>query len=643
MEILVQMLAAGVTCARLDLTWGTLDFHRRSLANLSTAMRMTKRLCAVWMDTTGREIMVRRETEANDAGWPKINGGFSWQAGQSVVITTNSKATCCPGVLPITTPGFPSLVEVGQTLQVGRYLSSGAEGASLMLEVKTRTPTELHCIAMNDADIEGVLIVTVSHTTCALEAHDSDLNKDLPLMTEHDIQCIKAFATEFEVDFISLSYCNSKEDVYECRRFLDSNGLTQTKIIAKVERKAAIHNFEQIVAAADGIVLSRGNLGLDFEPEAMALLQKKCVTRCNFLGKPIIVTRFVDTMVNNPRPTRAEATDVANAVLDGADGVMLGAETLRGMYPIQTVETVIRLCRSAESYFDYRTHHEELLGEAFDEEVSLRSVNSYGSMADDGYNTVRPGAATPPTIMEDSSSLNGGSLGSPAGNLHPIDTPSGNHKVSSFGNLPFGRAVAGDHLARIKFTGNDSNYAAKLESVASTAVRSAEKIAAGLIIVLAQSGRTASLVSKYRPPMPILTVVVPTLRSTTLGWQLEGKFLARQCLILRGVHPMLAAPMSEGSDDLLSEAISVAFDRGLVKSKEYAVAIMSQRGGLIIKVVQVNAEGNGIITYMDSGVADEDNEILCGGGIMGNGVLSSVLSLKSGLAPSMPSMHFDIK
>jgi len=653
------MLNSGVTCARLDLTWGTIDFHRRSLANLNTAMSLTKRLCAVWMDTTGREILVRRETESNESGWPRLEGSLTWTAGQKVIITGDTEVACTADVLPITVPGFTSLVEVGSDLQVSRYLASGAENASLMLEVVDKRAGELHCVAQNDATVEGVLIVTVSHTQFDLEMHDSDLNKDLPLMTEFDIQCIKAFASEFEIDFISLSYCNTSEDVYECRNFLDTNGLTQTKIIAKVERKAAIHNFERIAAASDGIILSRGNLGLDFEPEAMALLQKKCITRCNGLGKPIIVTRFVDTMVGNPRPTRAEATDVANAVLDGADGIMLGAETLRGLYPIDTVMTVVRLCCSAEAYFDYRTHHEEIMGEAFEEEVSLKTISSFSSMPRlvptqssldlsvqqdgsgrgrmiRGHSAGNLFADTTPmhNANGDTSSsregtrgahpngglaANGLEVGSPAGDAGELDTPHGQHKVSSFGTLP--ATVVGSmadlgfgNLARVKSQQGlgGEQYMSKLESIASGAVRSAEKINAGLIIVLAQSGRTASLVAKYRPPMPILVVCVPTLRSNKgLGWQLDGKYLVRQCLILRGVHPSLAAPLAQGAgDDLLEEAICVASARGLIRPNQYAVAIMSQKGGLVVKIVQSNATGDGIQPLNNKGIADEDEDIL---------------------------------
>jgi pyruvate kinase len=116
----------------------------------------------------------------------------------------------------------------------------------------------------------------------------------------------------------------------------------QTQILAKIENYEGLAQFDEILKEADGIILSRGNLGIDLPPEKVFLFQKVAINKCNFAGKPAVITRVVDSMVDNPRPTRAEATDVANAVLDGADAVLLGAETLRGLYPIETITTVRR-------------------------------------------------------------------------------------------------------------------------------------------------------------------------------------------------------------------------------------------------------------------------------------------------------------
>lgn len=596
------MLLAGVSCARLDLTWGSLDFHRTSLQNLSAAMRATKRLCAVWIDTVGREIIVRLPSTGDNNGWMVLEKTpIEFKAGAEVVITSNPDAQASPSLLPVNTPSFPLLVAPGQMLHVGRFLATGAEGGSLFLKVVSTTTTDIRCVAQNDASLTGLLTVLVSHREYALTTHAHDLNRDLPLMTEHDVNCIKTFAKEFEIDFVSLSYCNSAEDVASARQTLDSLGLAQTKIIAKVERKAAVHNFDAIINASDGVLLSRGNLGLDFEPEEMALLQKRCVLRCNSLGKPVIVTRFIDTMINTPRPTRAEATDVANAVLDGVDGVMLGAETLRGLYPIDAVKTVVRLCRSAEGYFDYRQHHEEMMGEAFEEEISLQRVYSTtdlgirGSPSMTNLQPISVGKRTPST---GSMNANGAeatletTVGSP-GHNGPSPTSGGKvSAVSSFGVLPVTKNLSDDNLVKVKESG--APYLSKVESIASSAVRTAEKINAGLVVVLAQTGRTVSLVAKYRPPMPVLAVVVPALKRSTLGWQLEGKFLARQCLIMRGVRPMLAAPMSNSGESLLAEAVSAAHDQGMVKPLDFVVCIMSQQGSLVVKVAQVDGAGAGI-------------------------------------------------
>ncbi|PSC73194.1 Pyruvate kinase [Micractinium conductrix] len=688
---LVRLLVAGVTCARIDLSWGTKEYHARSLANLSEAMQQARRLCSVWLDTTGREVVVRRPVEFDETGWPRQSGDqFTVEKDKVVRITTDPTALCSPAVLPVNYPGFPDMVEVGHILQVGRYLSTGAEGMSLYLQVVERDESTVTCVATNSATLDGLLTVMVCHT------EDEDFRGDfgLPLLTEHDVDCMRQLGAQFEVDFVSLSFCNCAEDVYVARALLDSLCLQQTKIIAKIERKAAVRHFEGIAAAADGIIISRGNLGLDFEAEVMALLQKRIIARCNQLGKPVHVTRIVDTMVTTPRCTRAEATDVANAVLDGADGVCLGAETLRGQYPVLTVETVLKLCHAAERVFDFRTHHETLMGEAFEEEVSFargdgsvadfssyfatqrspepslhraraRAFGQHGGTLDtpgtpanrsgtseDGVPPVHPaiegapltaptacagvGGPAPVGVGDGLSSRMGpaphaAAPATPAehGALPPLP-PSGRMlrsrsspgsrgfngggmaggmsaepsayagaggapappTTSAFGSLP--QPVAGGSSQLQRMLQAQAPYMSKLESVASSATRTAEKINAGLIIVTVQTGRTVSLVAKYRPSIPIMAVVVPRLKASELGWRLEGKYLARQTLAMRGVVPMLAAPMSEGSEDLLSEAVHAAYMQRLVQPNDYVVVVMSHRGSMAVKVVQVNRAGTGL-------------------------------------------------
>lgn len=628
-DTLSRLLQAGVTCARVNLSWGTKEYHALCLSNLAAAMKRTRRLCSVFIDTVGREVTVRRPVEYNADGWPVQTGDkrLLVEDGQVITITSDPDAEISTTVLPISYAGFPDIVEVGSFVQIGRYLATGAEGGSLYLEVVEKTSTTLTCKAINSAVLDGLLTVMICHQ------HDEDFRADfgLPLLTDEDVEMIRFLGSRFEVDFINLSYCNREDDLYSARAFLDSVGMQQTKIIAKIERKSAVRNFEGIASVADGIIVSRGNLGLDFEPEVMALLQKRIISRCNQLGKPVLMTRFVDTMVSTPRPTRAEATDVANAVLDGADGIVLGAETLRGHHPVLTVETVLKLCFAAERHFDYRTHHETLMGEAYEEEVSFSngndSVSDFGKFARGDFpqstspehtvhtlhrrrmpsstNSLLAAAAGAYTNGNgtngngSSGALNGstgalnGLVSEGSFGAHGVGSPSSAHPyVSEFGSLPVRNASSSQHLNKILLT--HAPYMTKLESLASSATRTAEKINAGLIIVMVQSGRTVSLVAKYRPPMPILAVVVPKLSSSDLGWQLEGKFLARQTCVLRGVVPMLAAPMSEGSDDLMNEAVAAAYQQRLVKAHDFVVCLKSVRGNMQVKVVQVNGNGTGI-------------------------------------------------
>ncbi|PRW57674.1 Pyruvate kinase [Chlorella sorokiniana] len=673
-----RLLHAGVSCARVDLSWGTKEYHARS----------------VWLDTTGREIVVRRPVEFDESGWPCLTDEkMRVEKDQVITITTDPNAVCSPTLFPVNYPGFPDIVEIG------RYLATGSEGVSLYVDVVDRSESKVTCVATSSATLDGLLNVMVCHT------EDEDFRADfgLPLLTEHDVDCIRSLGVE---------------DLYSCRALLDSLGMHQTKVIAKIERKAAIRNFEGIAHVADGIIISRGNLGLDFEAEVMALLQKRIISRCNQLGKPVHITRIVDTMVSTPRPTRAEATDVANAVLDGVDGMLLGAETLRGNYPVETVDTVLKLAGAAEQHFDYRTHHELLMGEAFDEELSLpradvsvsdfrmyhqngpdttmhrRRARSYGAALSmrsslgegpDGSPTVRGQPLSGPTAMQgigagptagaamaaanvssaarrlssqaheangpgihlpdgggpspDRSTASGGSPQA-AGGLSASTTvsPEPVPYVSTFGSLPSQLAGSSDKLNRILLT--HAPYLTKLESLASSATRTAEKINAGLIIVMVQSGRTVSLVAKYRPPMPIMAVVVPTLKSTRLGWKLEGKYLARQTLALRGVVPMLAAPMSDGSEDLLSEAVHSAYMQRLVQPNDYVVCVMSQRSSTVVKVVQVNRSGSGLKTMsqLNSAISNEEPDIISNRTPFGQYVVPP--SPMTARGASIPGPHF---
>lgn len=463
---------------------------------------------------------------------------------------------------------FPDMVEPGDDIFVGRYLVSGADASSLYLRVDSATETTVTCTAQSGAVLAGLL--TVFHT----ERSDSSVanqQNDLPPLTEHDKAALRELVAEFDLDFVSLSYCRESDDVDQVRAFLHSIGSSATKIVAKCETRQSLFNFKSILAAADGIIISRGNLGLDVAPEKMAVVQKAMISTCLVMGKPSLITRVVDTMIVSPRPTRAEATDIANAVLDGVDGILLGAETYRGKYAIEAVQTTVAICREAEAAFDHHAHFDHLAAEtaltAADGPLAARAARddmlrnlSVNSLQSEAQHAATLTASLPRHLAAAAVGSAGGGSGSVAGT---------------------------ETLDRLS----------KLEAVASSAVRAADKVGASMIIVVTQHGSAAALVAKYRPAVPIMTLVVPYLKRDGLHWKLEGRSAARQALLTSGLMPVLAAPTPNPGqgDSLIEEAVLLAVNQGVVKPHDHVVTI-SRAGAteFMLKIVSVNESGSGL-------------------------------------------------
>lgn len=328
-EILKQLMLEGMNVCRLNFSHGTHEEHKQRIENIKQARRELDLPIAIMLDTKGPEIRL---------------GEFSVEQvdlsiGDKFTLTTRDLIGN-ETISSVTYKDLPKDIKVG-----GRIL---IDDGLVELKVIGKNETDIFTEVMN----YGVL---KSHK--GVNVPDTKIN--LPSLTEKDISDIK-FGIENGIDFIAASFIRKAQDVLDIRKVLEENHGEDIQIISKVESQEGVDNLDEIIDASDGIMVARGDLGVEIKTETMPIIQKIIIRKTCYSGKPVITaTQMLDSMIRNPRPTRAEVTDVANAILDGTDAIMLSGETAAGNYPIEAVKVMHSIAVNIEASKDFHDNSDK--------------------------------------------------------------------------------------------------------------------------------------------------------------------------------------------------------------------------------------------------------------------------------------------
>ena len=322
-ETLRQLMEGGMDVARLNFSHGDQPTHAEHIDRLRAAAAEVGKPVAILADLQGPKLRVGTMEEP----------GVLLSAGDKVTLTTDDVIGHGPDALPVQHDDLPRLVTPGERI----LLDDGL----LELEILSATETEIRCLVLEGGILKSNKGINLPHT-----------HLDLPSITDKDRQDL-AFALTHQVDWIALSFVRSASEIQELQRLIRdlSSQDEPVPIVAKIEKPEALDNIDAIIAAADAIMVARGDLGIEITPEEVPLAQKQIIEKCNRQGVPVITaTQMLESMIQKPRPTRAEASDVANALLDGTDAIMLSGETSIGAYPVKAVRTMVRIADEVEAH-----------------------------------------------------------------------------------------------------------------------------------------------------------------------------------------------------------------------------------------------------------------------------------------------------
>ncbi len=321
-EVLSEMMRAGMNVARFNFSHGTHEDHKLRFDQFVSLREELGLPIAALLDTKGPEIRLRKFEE----------GKVILEEGQAFTLTTR-EVTGSKDICAISYKDLPHDVTVGSKIMIDDGLIS--------MRVKEVAGTEIHCIVENGGPVKDRKGVNVP-----------GVRLSMPYMSQQDKEDI-LFGIREGFDFVAASFCRTEQDVIAIRRFIEANG-GHMQIIAKIENQEGVDNISSILAQSDGVMIARGDMGVEIAFTEIPVLQKEIISRALINGKTVITaTQMLESMMTNPRPTRAEITDVANAVYDGSSAVMLSGETAAGAHPVEAVRTMAAICNRTEADINY--------------------------------------------------------------------------------------------------------------------------------------------------------------------------------------------------------------------------------------------------------------------------------------------------
>lgn len=322
-EVLEGLIKNGMNVARLNFSHGSHEEHAKRIALVKEVRKELNIPVAIMLDTKGPEIRTGELTE----------GKVTLETGEPFVLTTTLIKGDAKRV-SVSYEGLPEDLTVGNKILIDDGL--------IELNVDKIEGTEIYCTIENGGVLGSKKSVNVPNVAI-----------NLPGLTEKDESDL-IFGIKNHIDFVAASFVRKPQDVIAIRKVLENNGGGNVQIISKIENREGVEKIDRILAVSDGIMVARGDLGVEIPAEEVPLVQKNIIKKCNLLGKPVITaTQMLDSMIRNPRPTRAEVGDVANAVFDGTDAVMLSGETAAGSYPVQAAATMANIVDKTERSEEY--------------------------------------------------------------------------------------------------------------------------------------------------------------------------------------------------------------------------------------------------------------------------------------------------